>query len=160
MYNPCQLLTVALVQKLMSSGNRYFLQQLYPRGDQPYPEKKGIIVTHYCYHESALHHFDALGENSMRLMYDAFDSEQRSQLMIVAAQPEGFNVYSSLFAFGAWEPPKDLQNKMKRYLTKKTKFRLSADVDVVPYMHLGEMCIRVTKGFETTKIPLAELEKV
>jgi hypothetical protein len=49
---------------------------------------------------------------------------------------------------------------MKRYLNKKTKFRFTTGLDVTPYMHLGEMYIRVSKGFETMKIQLAELERI
>ncbi|WP_143059183.1 hypothetical protein [Chitinophaga arvensicola] len=107
-----------------------------------------------------MHHFDALKNDLIRIVYDAYDLVQRSLLMAAAAQPEGLAVYSSVFMFRSWEPPKDLSYKMKRYLNKKTKFRFTSGLDVTPYMHLGEMYIRFTKGLETTKIQLAELERI
>lgn len=156
MYNPCYPFPLELIDALAADGFHFFVRQTFPRGaDYQLPS---CILSHYRDAYDAQRHFDIIATDTQRILFDINKGIDLQQLIAHINDPQQ-RVFTTLFSFDRWVPPKDIERKIWNFVKQQPGFRAGKlKINSLPFMHLGEVYLRITQGKEVMKIPLSEIE--
>lgn len=162
MHNPFVLFSAKLLDSLIRSGNHFFVRQTYQRGmnDKQEHLRAAFLLTHYDDLISAETHFFALPNDPHRFLYDAANPEHYNKLLVAAAQPVGFRVFSPLMP-QPWKPPTPMARQIRDYISEKMNWTpaRSDSVKADLFTQFGELFINLKFRNEELKVPLADIEK-
>jgi hypothetical protein len=164
MHNPLVLFDQRTLTALKEAGHLYFVRQSYPRGiDHTNENQKGAyLITHYREEAKAQIHFDALGRDKGRFLYDLSNADHLQKLTKAAEQPEGYRIFAALLREKKWQPGNDMKGKIKRYISTKLDWKPkgSDTVNTNLFFQFGELFITLKWGSHKAKIPLSDLERL
>lgn len=164
MYNPFILLRKEILDRLIDSGHMYFVRQTYDRGrHQTNSDLKGIfLISHYRdFNQASAHYASTIKFDRHKYIYDINYDEERAKLYKAAEQPEGYQVYSSLFNFEIekWEPDTVLAKKMELHLRVAGWKARDGKISISISNQLGVIYITFRRNGEVMKVDLSEIEK-
>lgn len=164
MHNPLALFDTKLLNALLKAGHGYFVRQTFKRGiDHTDTDLKGAyLITQYREAAKAQIHFDALGHDPARLIYDVNRTEQLDKLKTAATQPKGYRIYSALLKDKKWVAPTDMKAKIKSYIDARLNWQPkgSDTVNTDLFFQFGELFITLKWGSHEAKIPLSDIERL
>lgn len=160
MYNPLALLSPELVASLQQHGFIVFVRQSYPRGKVHAEIKEAFLLTHYNDLSAAEEHMQRIAADPRKCLYRVNILEEQEKLMIAAAQPAGYRVYSALLKDKKWKAPPRLQSGIKSYLRANTAWKvkdgaIAADL----YLHFGELMLKLVSPSGEINLLLSEVEE-
>jgi len=161
MYNPLNLFTTLFLDRATGEGNRYFVRQQYYRGKDHVIDdhlKAAFIFSHYKIKEAAEEHYQIIAKDKFRKIYDADNPKDLENLQIAASQPEGYKIYTSLFAFEKWKPPDYLLKKIRRYVYQNFEAK-NGEIKVLPFVEFGEINVRFKQGKKEITALLTTIER-
>ena len=163
MFNPFTLFSRPLLDAFVQSGKQFFVRQQFQRArDHFHVRIKGyFIITHYAEKGHAEHHFGAVSDDPYKFLYNWQDPEHQNKLIIAAAQPAGYKIYSSVFNQD-WEKhiTNPLKQKLRNYVEGKLGWKPSVaeTVGFDIYVHYGELFARLKLRTQEVRIKLEEIE--
>ncbi len=160
MYNPLALLSPELVASLQQHGFTVFVRQSYPRGKVHAEIKEAFLMTHYDDLSAAQEHMQHIAADPRKCLYQINIREEQEKLMIAAAQPAGYRVYSALLKDKKWKAPPRLLSDIKSYLRANTAWKvkdggIAADL----YLHFGELMLKLVNPSGEMNLLLREVEE-
>lgn len=164
MHNPLALFDTKVLNALQKAGHGYFVRQTYKRGiDHTDTELKGAyLITQYREQAKAQIHYDALGHDPARCIYDVSVVEQLEKLKTAATQPKGYRIYSALLKDKKWGPPPGMKEQIKGYISRKLNWQPkgSDTVNSDLFFQFGELFITLKWGSHEAKVPLTDIERL
>jgi hypothetical protein len=162
MHNPFPLHSQRLLDALIKAGHKYYVQQTYKRGINPFDaqQKGAFLITHYNNLDRALEHFEALKNDGDRFLYDVTNAEHFEKLKAVVQQPAGYKTCTPLLQ-QPWKPTVGLGQKIKRYIDSELRW-IPGRNDTVHanlFIEFGELFITLKYRIHEVKVPLVDIEK-
>ncbi len=162
-FNPCVLFNTALLEAMLQKGLQYFVRSSFPRGEKNSGEKpaRSFLVSHYHKPAEAQRHFQAIGDDPFRFLYDARRPGHLDKLRKAAAQPEGYRVWSVILVPGIEKKiTRFYRDNTRRWIGRHTRWELKGGIRLIPFLYfqLGELFTRIAYEGEEIKIKFEELE--
>lgn len=162
MHNPLALLSPALVTALLENGFTLFVRQQFPAGREVADShlKEVLLITPYKDIGEANMHFQHIRFDYRKYIYQAHHPEEIEKLYKAASQPPGYKVYASLLKQEVWNPPLSMDPDVKKYISRKTKWRpeKGEEVSAELFLHYGELYFTLKYGDEEIKVPLSDID--
>lgn len=164
-YNPFVKFNADILDRLISSGVKYFVRQTYDRARDHFDgQTKGIfLLSHYKDVAAARNHFTTtIKYDSAKKIYDINQPYDLNSLAVAASQPEGYQVYIDLFSFelDKWQPPEPLAKKMERYLRSSAWKAGGGEISANINYQLGVIYVTFKRGTQVMKVDLTEIDKM
>ena len=128
--------------------------------------KAAILLRSYVEEEKKLadEHMERIKHERHACLYDTQDTEQLQRLIKAAGQPDGYKVYYAGKEGQDWQPPKEYQYKMKRYVSrfhpgwKNSVGGQKVKAGIIE--QYGQLLIKFSFEEEVDIVPLDNLEKM
>lgn len=163
MFNPCNLFTSELLESMLQKEVVHFVRSEFKRGlsSSDKDVKAALLISHYHDPAEAERHYNAIGHDPYRRLYDARQEADKEKLRIAASQPAGYKIYSRILIPGIETKITSLYREhTKRYLYQHTRWDLKGKMTIYPhlYFQLGELYVRIANGGDEIKIKFEDIE--
>ncbi|MCW3467583.1 hypothetical protein [Chitinophaga nivalis] len=163
MYQPLALLSPELVTALLENGFTLFVRQRYEvaRNQTDHQIKEIFLITPYKNIGEANLHFQHIRFDARKYIYQSHHKEEIDKLYVAAAQPAGYKVYAALLQDEVWEPPLQLENRVRKYIAGKTSWKpdRKEKIDATLSLRYGELYCHLHYGEEELAVPLSVIEE-
>ncbi|WP_346320757.1 hypothetical protein [Chitinophaga sp. YIM B06452] len=155
-YNPLALLSLPLLESIISKGHSFFVFQTFPRGFSGGSE--AYLLTMYKLRKDADQHYNVLDADPGRLLFSIPEDTER--LREIAAQGDTGRIFVPLLKEKGWRPPFGLLERVNRFLRGKGKRGVAGDDLVNLDVEFGRLMVRIYTGKDEVSVPLEELERL
>lgn len=155
-YNPLALLSLPLLERIISKGHSFFVFQTFPRGSSGGME--AYLLTMYKVKKDADQHYNSLSADPARMLLTTPADIERLREM--AAQADTARIFVPLLKEKGWRPPIGFLGRVNRFLRAKGKRGVAGDDLVNLDVEFGQLMVRIYAGKEQLIVPLEELERL
>lgn len=161
MFNPLYPFTEQVLQATVRRGGLWFVRNSLDIGEEL--TGKGYLITHYNDQARAETHYNIIGHDTYRFLYNWADKQGQERLKFAATQPEGYKIFSSYF-YPDYKKKisKVYKEKINRYMYTHTVWKPSGSdtVHVDLYLQFGIMYLHLKYEGEELKIKFADIERI
>lgn len=125
MFNPLYPFTAAMLNETVKRGCVFFVRNaLYPPSKELSLYKDHFIFCHYDDHAKAEAHYNSIGNDPKRFLYDWRKAEHKERLQTAAGGSHGYKLYSAYFMPDYKSRiTREVKEKINRYIYRHTAWK-------------------------------------
>ena len=167
MLQPFEVFRPLYLKKLFELKKTYLVSQSYKRTVDHFAEKQknAILLSDYSDLGQAKIHLNAVKNDKYAAILDLTNEKHLAKLNEMLKEESGYRLYWAVV-----KSAKELQERinkvykdnMKRYIEKKTSWRIGRDTTLYPSVQVtfGEVFITLKYGSETLRLKFEEIETI
>lgn len=163
MFNPLYPFTKDVLDQTVKRGCRYFVRNTYLQAFDHFNEciEGYFLFSHYDDPSKAEAHFNSIGNDPHRFLYEWDKPAHRERLMMAAGNPKGYRIYSTYF-FPDYKKKitKNLKDKINKYMYRHTDWKPGSGetVNIDFYLQFGLLYLTMKYAGQELKIKFADIE--
>jgi hypothetical protein len=166
MLQPFEKFIATYIERLISLKKFYLVSQTYSRAKDHFADetKSNILLTDYDDLGLAKIHLNAVKHDKYASIIDLKNEKHKEKIKSMLQPGSAYELYWSVVK-DVKQMQERLNNRytenMRRYITKATNWRISADENITPKFEVtfGELFITLKRRSQTLRVKFEEIEK-